>query len=480
LIKRKQRFLAQLTLVCDVLVLASSYFVSYWVLAIARPGSLQELSNYLWVVAMIGPFWVVALWRSGLYSFRAYRSSRTIIASLLKAQLLGGGMLLSGMFLSRSEDVSRLLLQVFIVFSGMALATERLLLQLALRYRARHLRRTSAWRVLLVADRLRAAKYRELLRDHPYWVADIAGVIDPAQLESYHNGNGKSSNNGNACHDTSVAKQWAKILNEYMVDEVLVVGSYQQTLAMAALEQASAERGLTYRILGELPRPSIGRYDVEDLGDGRFIISLEVVPFSVPLLLVKRTIDVLSSIVGLTCCAIVYPLYALWVNCVSPGPVLFRQRRVGRNGRIFVIYKFRTMNPDAEQKMQHLLDQNQMSGPLFKIKSDPRIFPGGRLMRATHLDELPQFFNVLRGDMSLVGTRPPTPAEAALYENHHYRRLSMRPGITGLWQVRGNGFIKDFEQVVKLDCDYIDNWSLWLDAKLILKTCAEVLKAAGW
>ncbi len=121
-----------------------------------------------------------------------------------------------------------------------------------------------------------------------------------------------------------------------------------------------------------------------------------------------------------------------------------------------------------------------MSGALFKIKSDPRIIPGGRLMRATHLDELPQFFNVLRGDMSLVGTRPPTPVEAARYENRHYRRLSMRPGITGLWQVMGNGAVNDFEEVVKLDCDYIDHWSLWLDAKLLLKTCAEVIKAEAW
>jgi lipopolysaccharide/colanic/teichoic acid biosynthesis glycosyltransferase len=138
------------------------------------------------------------------------------------------------------------------------------------------------------------------------------------------------------------------------------------------------------------------------------------------------------------------------------------------------------MFPDAEQTLGNLLAHNQMSGAIFKVKSDPRIIPGGRFMRATHLDELPQFFNVLRGDMSLVGTRPPTPTEAARYENHHYRRLSMRPGITGPWQVKGNGSVSNFEEVVKLDCDYIDHWSLWLDAKLLLKTCAEVLKADGW
>jgi lipopolysaccharide/colanic/teichoic acid biosynthesis glycosyltransferase len=282
-------------------------------------------------------------------------------------------------------------------------------------------------------------------------------------------GNGKPGN-----------KSWVAILNQFVIDEVFVVGAYQGTLDLAELGQACAERGLTFRIFSELPTSHIGRYEIEDLGAGRFIISLEVVPLDLLLLVAKRTIDIFSAIFGLAFFAIVYPIYAQWLKRVSPGPVLFRQERVGRNGRTFMLYKFRTMYPDAEQRMKELLDYNQMSGALFKIKSDPRIVPGGGFMRATHLDELPQFINVLCGDMSLVGTRPPTPAEAARYENHHYRRLSMRPGITGLWQVKGNGSVNDFEEVVKLDCDYIDNWSLWLDAKLILKTCTEVLKAEGW
>jgi exopolysaccharide biosynthesis polyprenyl glycosylphosphotransferase len=479
-IRRKYRFLVQLTLVSDVLVLAVSYFAAYKATAIWHSGSLAPFRYYMWVLALIGPFWVVALSRSGLYDFRAYRRARTTISALIKTQLIGGGMLLSAMFLTKSEEVSRLLIQVFIVASGIALVTERLVAQSLLDYRARHRRGSKAWRVLLMSDRLSAAKYQDLLREHPYWIAEIAGTIDPSELKGCDTVNNGDGGNENGSNGKSSGKSWTTILNQFVIDEVLVVGAYHDAPALAELGQACAERGLTFRILSELPAPSVGRYDVEDLGAGRFVISLEVVPLDLPLLVIKRAIDIVSAILGLACCAILYPIYAAWLRRVSPGLVLFRQVRVGRNGRTFILYKFRTMYPDAEQRLKPLLNSNQMSGALFKIKGDPRIIPGGRFMRATHLDEMPQFLNVLRGDMSLVGTRPPTPAEAAQYKNHHHRRLSMRPGITGLWQVKGNRSVKDFEEVVRLDCDYIDNWSLWLDAKLILKTCTEVLKAEGW
>jgi lipopolysaccharide/colanic/teichoic acid biosynthesis glycosyltransferase len=210
------------------------------------------------------------------------------------------------------------------------------------------------------------------------------------------------------------------------------------------------------------------------------MISMETGPQEFLLLMAKRLLDIVGGAVGLALCALAFPLYALWLKLVSPGPVLFRQDRLGRNGRRFVIYKFRTMCLNAEEKLTDLLHQNEMSGAIFKIRDDPRIITGGSFMRATHLDELPQFFNVIKGDMSLVGTRPPTPSEVEQYKAHHYRRLSMRPGLTGFWQLSGNKEVNDFDEVVRLDCQYIDNWSLWLDAKLLLRTCAEVFRAEGW
>jgi len=472
-IRRKYRFLTQLSLACDLLVVMGSYFAAYHALAAWRrhgPRAMGPFTNYLWLLPLIEPFWMGALWKSGLYDPLTYRTPGMMLRALLKAQLIGGSMLLSAMFLSKSEEVSRLLLQIFIIISGVALGVERFAARWLLDYRTERLRGSKAWRVLLVGNRASVASYQELVREHPYWVGEIVGTIDPAQPA--YNGNGKSgsSNHGG----------WVAVLNRFVIDEVLVVSPWHEAAPLAELEQACTERGLTFRILAEMPAPPAGRYYVEDLGGGRYVVSLEVVPFDLPSLLIKRAIDVLGATLGLLCCAILYPIYALWLRHASPGSVLFRQQRVGRNGRTFMLYKFRTMYPDAEQGLSDLLDCNQMSGAIFKVKSDPRIIPGGRFMRATHLDELPQFFNVLCGDMSLVGTRPPTPIEAASYENHHYRRLSMRPGITGLWQVKGNGSVSNFEEVVKLDCDYIDHWSLWLDAKLLLKTCAEVLKADGW
>ena len=143
------------------------------------------------------------------------------------------------------------------------------------------------------------------------------------------------------------------------------------------------------------------------------------------------------------------------------------------------MYKFRTMCPDAEQKLKDLMEHNEKDGPVFKMKNDPRITRVGKFLRKTSIDELPQFFDVLRGDMSLVGTRPPTVDEYKQYESHHKRRLSMKPGITGLWQVSGRSNIEDFEEVVKLDVTYIDNWSLWNDVKILFKTVYVVFAGRG-
>ena len=164
----------------------------------------------------------------------------------------------------------------------------------------------------------------------------------------------------------------------------------------------------------------------------------------------------------------------------SPGPIIFSQVRVGRNGRKFRLYKFRSMYPDAEKQLESLMDRNKMKGNMFKIDDDPRIIPGiGQFIRRTSLDEFPQFFNVLKGDMSLVGTRPPTEAEYKRYSFYQNKRLAMKPGITGMWQVSGRSKITDFDEVVKLDGQYIDSWTIEKDIKIILKTVLVVFKRSG-
>ena len=193
----------------------------------------------------------------------------------------------------------------------------------------------------------------------------------------------------------------------------------------------------------------------------------------------KRMLDIVGSLVGCILSIPIIAIVAIPLKLESPGPLVFKQRRVGRNGRVFYIHKLRSMYVDAEERKKELLARNEMNGLMFKMQDDPRITKVGKFIRKTSIDELPQFFDVLRGDMSLVGTRPPTLDEYKQYESHHKRRLSMKPGITGLWQVSGRSNIEDFEEVVKLDTRYIDNWTIWQDIKILLKTVWVVFAGRG-
>jgi lipopolysaccharide/colanic/teichoic acid biosynthesis glycosyltransferase len=194
---------------------------------------------------------------------------------------------------------------------------------------------------------------------------------------------------------------------------------------------------------------------------------------------IKRLIDIVGALVGLSVCSVVYLLCARTIRRQSGASVIFRQRRVGEGGRTFELFKLRTMRADAEKRLQKLQHRNEMRGPVFKIRNDPRIIPIGRWLRRYHLDELPQFWNVLTGEMSLVGARPPTPLEVERYSHRHYLRLRMKPGLTGLWQLYGNAAVNDFEEIVTLDCRYIDKWSLWLDFKILIKTLPKILRGTG-
>ena len=196
-------------------------------------------------------------------------------------------------------------------------------------------------------------------------------------------------------------------------------------------------------------------------------------------LILKRVFDIFAGLVGSLITIILFLVLGPIIKLDSKGPVFFRQRRVGRNGRFFTMYKFRSMCEDAESRKKDFEEQNELQGQMFKLSNDPRVTRVGRFLRASSLDEFPQFFNILRGDMSLIGTRPPTIEEFRAYEEHHKRRLSMKPGLTGLWQVSGRSEILNFEDVVRLDCQYIDNWSLELDFRILLKTIVVVLKGKG-
>jgi exopolysaccharide biosynthesis polyprenyl glycosylphosphotransferase len=195
-------------------------------------------------------------------------------------------------------------------------------------------------------------------------------------------------------------------------------------------------------------------------------------------LLLKRIMDIVLSLVGLIVLSPLLVAVALVIRMSSPGPVLFAQERVGMNKRLFKLFKFRSMYVDAEKRRGELEHLNEMDGPVFKIKNDPRVTPIGRLIRKTSMDELPQLLNVLRGQMSLVGPRPPLLAEVDRYDWLYRRRLSIKPGITCLWQISGRNEIT-FKQWMEMDKAYIENWSLWLDIQILVKTIPAVLFSKG-
>jgi len=190
--------------------------------------------------------------------------------------------------------------------------------------------------------------------------------------------------------------------------------------------------------------------------------------------------DSVGSFLLLVSFSWLFALIALLIKWTSPGPVFFRQQRSGLNGRPFTLYKFRTMVTNAEQLKHELAAMNEMTGPVFKVSNDPRVTPIGKWLRKFSLDELPQLYNVLRGEMSLVGPRPlPVDEVKRFYDLAHRRRLSVKPGLTCLWQISGRNKISDFKEWVRLDLEYIDNWSLWLDLKILLQTVPVVLAGEG-
>lgn len=263
------------------------------------------------------------------------------------------------------------------------------------------------------------------------------------------------------------------------LDEVLVAVSETGDNRILSIMETLAEMGITihYRI----PVPELDGAHQKALSQfGRFYTVTYANRF-VPVgqVILKRALDIVGSVVGCVFLALLTVIAGPMIKLESSGPVFFAQKRVGRNGRIFKMYKFRSMYADAEERKKELMAKNEMNGLMFKMENDPRITKVGGFLRKTSLDEFPQFINILKGDMSLVGTRPPTLDEFAQYSPYHKKRLSFRPGLTGMWQVNGRSDITDFEEIVRLDVEYIDNWSFMLDIKILLKTVLEVFRGKG-
>lgn len=322
--------------------------------------------------------------------------------------------------------------------------------------------------VLIITTEEQAEENVEQLKEHAY-----AGIypIGIAIVGSY---SGTETIAG-----VSVIGKETEVLSYitgHVVDEIYINTSREVNLESEV--EKYIEAGVTVHI-NLLETKGIAGYKCMEDFAGETVLTMTFKSATARQLLMKRMLDICGGLVGVVMMGIIFLFVAPIIKKQSPGPVFFSQWRIGRNGRKFKIYKFRSMYMDAEERKKELMKHNQMEGLMFKMDNDPRIFPFGHFLRDSSLDEFPQFWNVLEGDMSLVGTRPPTVDEYEQYELHHRQRVSIKPGLTGLWQVSGRSDITDFEEVVRLDTEYISNWRLASDLKILIKTVGVVLARKG-
>jgi exopolysaccharide biosynthesis polyprenyl glycosylphosphotransferase len=323
--------------------------------------------------------------------------------------------------------------------------------------------------VVVLGGGARARELAAWLTSRPEWGYEVAGYLD-------WGGEAGAPEEG-GLRRLGTLDDLTRLLETRSVDEVVLDLTPDRWAEMQKAVALCEEVGVDVRIRPDVFGTVLAKAYVDDLG-GAPVLTYSTVPTQPGALLVKQLLDYLIAGTATLLLSPVMLAAAVAIKATSPGPVLFRQTRCGRNGRRFTLLKFRSMVQDAERKKAELLARNEMSGPVFKIADDPRITSVGRVLRRTSLDELPQLFNVLRGEMSVVGPRPPLPEEVERYERWQRRRLSMKPGITCIWQVNGRNQV-DFGDWMKLDLQYIDRWSLRLDLEILLRTAGVVLTGKG-
>jgi exopolysaccharide biosynthesis polyprenyl glycosylphosphotransferase len=277
----------------------------------------------------------------------------------------------------------------------------------------------------------------------------------------------------------TTVEQLVQLLHEHSVNGVILSAKHAYFEHVEQAIHACELEGVEAWLIADFFKTQISRTSFDDFY-GQPVMVFRTTPDNSWQSALKRPFDILGSTAVLMLGSPFYLLVALLIKWTSPGPILFRQQRSGLNGRPFTIYKFRTMTTDAEARKHELASQNEMRGPVFKVTNDPRVTRIGKFLRRYSIDEFPQFFNVLRGEMSLVGPRPLPVDEVKRFDDFsHRRRLSVKPGLTCTWQISGRNNVIDFNDWVRLDLEYIDNWSLWLDMKIICRTVPAVLGGAG-
>jgi exopolysaccharide biosynthesis polyprenyl glycosylphosphotransferase len=453
MLKEHSSFIKQATAAVDCILIIASFYLAYLIIASIKV--LNPLLSY-WVmpVGFMG-FYLYFAWTRDLFSILNFNWMRNlgsrIVMIFISAGVLGAAIL----YLLPDSQLSRYLYLTFTVLSFLLIGSEKVLLKLFIAYLRRNNRNLTP--VIIFGRGRMASQIAYAIGLHPEWGLRVIRKLDlsisPVDFE--------------------------ELLKNCYVEEIFFCiprRLSKESFSIDSYLQICEEMGRPARVFINLSSAtSFARWQFHKFMECPTLIS-HTVDLDPDQVIFKRIFDIAGAMVGSLILVFSYPFLALLIKCSSRGPVFFKQVRVGKNGKRFVLYKFRSMTVDAESRLKELKQHNELDGAVFKMKDDPRVTPIGKIMRKLSLDEFPQFLNVLKGEMSLVGTRPPTVDEVAEYQKWHHRRISIRPGITGLWQVSGRNKITNFDEIVKLDLAYIDNWSIWLDFKVIFRTFAILFK----
>jgi exopolysaccharide biosynthesis polyprenyl glycosylphosphotransferase len=467
-LKERAKFLSKANIVSDAALVVTAFLVAFNLRV--QLGGLRDLASYTWVLLVVVPVWLILLDRYGFYDSKRINSVWSILANIAFVTAIGGVITTSTIYIFEPKGFSRSFFGAFLLLSFLMLTAEQLLVRLALR--VLRLEGYNYRNILLVGTGESAEKIVDLLQRHNWWGLKVLGILHTqpqcaARTLFGHPVLGP-------LHDL------VSICKAHPVDEVIFCnGKDEARFELAGYLAALDEMGITSRTVLNMYHRFEGKKELGMLHGEVPLLTFRSVSVDANQLFYKRCLDIFGSSVGLAFSACIFPFIAIAVKLESPGPLFFGQTRVRENGRTFTCWKFRSMYRDAEARKQELMHLNEMEGAIFKIKNDPRVTKVGAFLRKTSMDELPQFWNVLKGEMSLVGTRPPTPAEVAGYLNWQRKRICMKPGITGLWQVSGRNSVTDFNEVVRLDLKYIDTWSLSTDLILILRTIKVVFFREG-
>lgn len=482
MLREKDKVFRNAMALCDAFIISLSFIFSFFLRLNFRdlysldlfPGanlivdvSSLSISDYLIVLFFVVPIWSAALYLNDMYKSMRTKNIANVLWIVVKAAFFTVIVFGAAVFVFKLKFVSRAFFIMFMAISVSALIAEKIAI-----FAIAHYIRKKGYnyrRLIVVGTGRRASQFISKVRNHPEWGLKIVGLID------YDEGlNGKEFEGSKVI---GTLDDLPNILHDHSIDEVVFIvpraklDSIQNSIYVCEIE------GVRATIAADLFELKIARARQTDL-EGMPLVTFETTVAEEWELFIKRAFDISASVLGIIVLSPIFLLTAILIKLSSPGPIFYVNKRIGLNGRKFVFYKFRSMYKGAHIKLSELMGKNEMKGPIFKIKNDPRITPLGKLMRKLSIDELPQLFNVLIGEMSLVGPRPPIPQEVARYEPWQRRRLSMRPGITCIWQVSGRSTI-GFEEWMKMDLEYIDNWSLWLDVKILLKTIPAVMFGVG-